>query len=245
MGSSTSGGTDHATARPRSDDGAVAPSPARRKLIAASASSALATAALASGWVRPVVQPAMLPAHAQTTPTGIIQWSYNHTGLIDPAQPANSRHFGTSPCGDVDGHVLVSIANGLAGSSPVILVPCVDFNPATDVGGGPYEIVSWIVNGVDIGAGSGEIILAASGEGNQTPECNEFVARLTAALNNLDPEGSWGFASDGVAPFQGGCGQHMVSSLQPEGKTYGPLQLTETQTNIDAPRTWILFPAVL
>jgi len=222
--------------------------PARRRLLATSASSAIVTAAFASGWVRPLVQPAVLPAHAQTTPTtppGTVPWAYNHTARLASGQPANSQGSGTSPCGDVDGHVLVSVGAGLAGTSPVILLPCVDYDPTTDVGGGPYEIVSWIVNGVDIGAGSGEIILPVSGDANLTAECSAFVTNLAAAMNNLDPEGGWGLADDGVAPSQGGCSQNMVSSLQPEGKTYGPLQLTETQTNIDAPRTWILFPTVL
>jgi hypothetical protein len=108
MSNRTSSDTGDVTDQPRPGDDAVAASPARRKLIAASASSAVATAALASGWIRPVIHPTVLPAHAQTTPVNTVRWAYDNTGLVDPPQPSNSLAFGTGPCGNVQGYVLVN-----------------------------------------------------------------------------------------------------------------------------------------
>jgi hypothetical protein len=136
----------------------------------------------------------------------------------------------------------------LAGSSHNVALPCATYDPVTNVGGGPYEIVSWIVNGVDIGSGSGsgEIIMSGSGQQNIFPTCNEFVSNMASAMRNVDPEGGWSTDHDGIAVSAGGCSHYLASSPQPEGRIYGPMQIRETVPTVnDEPRTWILFPTIV
>jgi len=190
-----------------------------------------ALSATSNRWHSPVVKSVVMPAHAETTGgpgttegPDLRAWRYDNTGQV--AQPVNPGDVasGSGPCGMIFGPT--NPGGGIPGGT-VVVMGC---------GGGPFQIVSWIVDGAEV------VGAPVQFNGGTAPAaCQQFLQNLANAMNAVDPHVSWVQDDDGIAPVDGGCSNHVRSSEPVDSVIYGPMVVQNT-TNDDE---WTLNPVII
>jgi hypothetical protein len=202
-----------------SDSGSTRAS-ARRRLLA----GGVAATALGAQWVTPVVRSALLPAHAQAS--GGRVWTYSIDAMTDDQTlEVRTVGTGTNPCGIITGRV----RRRVDGTTPFVLMACPQ---------GPWEIVSWIINGEEAIVGPPVSFNGGTGADN-AERCGNLVFNFAQALDSIDPGGGWHPRNIGDL-WAGDCGYHVRSGPQFEGTRYGQMVIENLSDN-DFP-TYILQP---